>query len=80
MTLSDSMQSAVTALRLNAMRSILTTLGIIIGVASVIVMAAIGSGARQQVEDRINSLGTSVLTISPGSTRSGGQQGRGGTA
>jgi putative ABC transport system permease protein len=74
MTLADSMKSAISALRLNAMRSVLTTLGIIIGVASVIVMAAIGSGARQQVEERINALGTSVLTVSPGSSRMGGRR------
>ncbi|MBC8049663.1 MAG: ABC transporter permease, partial [Chitinophagales bacterium] len=55
MKLGDYLGSALVAIRLNAMRSILTTLGIIIGVASVIVMSAIGSGARQQVEQQISA-------------------------
>ena len=71
---------ALEAIRLNAMRSLLTTLGVIIGVASVIVMSAIGSGARQEVEDRIGRLGTNVLTVSPGSAQIGRSQGGQGTA
>jgi putative ABC transport system permease protein len=62
------------------MRSLLTALGVIIGVASVIVMSAIGSGARQEVERSISRLGTNMLTISPGSSRSGRSQGGAGTA
>jgi putative ABC transport system permease protein len=72
--------SALTAIRLNAMRSLLTALGVIIGVASVIVMSAIGSGARQEVERSISRLGTNMLTVSPGSSRSGRSQGGAGTA
>jgi putative ABC transport system permease protein len=71
---------ALEAIKLNAMRSLLTTLGVIIGVASVIVMSAIGSGARQEVESRISRLGTNMLTVSPGSTRVGRAQRGEGTA
>lgn len=80
MRLSDCFKTAIVAIRLNAMRSVLTTLGIIIGVASVIVMTAIGSGARKQIEDQISSLGTNVLTLSPGSRRLRGRHGGAGTA
>jgi putative ABC transport system permease protein len=72
--------SALAAIRLNAMRSLLTTLGVIIGVASVIVMSAIGSGARDEVERNISRLGTNMLTVSPGSSRSGRSRGGAGTA
>ncbi|MDX2264230.1 MAG: ABC transporter permease [Hyphomicrobiales bacterium] len=80
MRLGDYLSPALVAIRLNAMRSILTTLGIIIGVASVIVMSAIGSGARQQVESQISALGTNMLTISPGSARGGGRRQGAGSA
>ncbi len=80
MTLLDCLGTATVAIRLNAMRSILTTLGIIIGVASVIVMAAIGSGARKQIEDQISALGTNMLTLSPGSRRFHGRRSEAGTA
>lgn len=72
--------SALAAIRLNAMRSLLTALGVIIGVASVIVMSAIGSGARDEVERNISRLGTNMLTISPGSSRFGRSRGGAGTA
>ncbi len=80
MTLLNSLHTAIIAIRLNAMRSILTTLGIIIGVASVIVMAAIGSGARKEIEDQISALGTNMLTLSPGSSRFRGRHSEAGTA
>lgn len=80
MTLFDCFSTAIIAIRLNAMRSILTTLGIIIGVASVIVMASIGSGARKQIEDQISALGTNMLTISPGSRRFRGRSAEAGSA
>ncbi len=80
MTLYNCFLTAIIAIRLNAMRSILTTLGIIIGVASVIVMASIGSGARKQIEERISALGTNMLTVSPGSRRFRGRRGGAGTA
>lgn len=80
MNYTNYLTSALAAIRLNAMRSLLTALGVIIGVASVIVMSAIGSGARQEVERSISRLGTNMLTISPGSSRSGSSRGGAGTA
>ncbi|MGB0086586.1 MAG: ABC transporter permease, partial [Rhodomicrobiaceae bacterium] len=80
MNFANYLSSALAAIRLNAMRSLLTALGVIIGVASVIVMSAIGSGARQEVERSISRLGTNMLTIFPGSSRSGRSQGGAGTA
>jgi putative ABC transport system permease protein len=74
-----SVPSALEALRANKGRAVLTTLGIIIGVASVIVMVALGQGASAQVADRLRGLGTNVLTVSPGSTQSGGVRGGAGT-
>ena len=57
---------ALAAIRANAMRSFLTTLGIIIGVAAVIAMVSIGEGAQGQVKAQIQRIGTNVLTIRPG--------------
>jgi putative ABC transport system permease protein len=56
----------------NKMRTLLTMLGIIIGVGAVIIMVAIGTGAQRQIEDRIHSLGTNMLVVTPGSTTQGG--------
>jgi len=64
--LAESMKSSLRALRMNIFRTILTLLGIVIGVASVIVMLAIGDGAKKEVVDRISSLGTNLLVIRPG--------------
>lgn len=64
--------SAFRALHRNKMRSFLTMLGIIIGVAAVIIMLAIGQGAQYSVEQQINALGTNVLIIFPGSQQTGG--------
>ena len=77
--LAVSLPSALEALRSNKGRSILTTLGIIIGVGSVIAMVSIGEGAKSQVAERLAGLGTNVLTIQPGSSRSGGVNGGAGT-
>jgi len=60
------------ALLANKLRSLLTMLGVIIGIAAVITMVALGEGAQRSVEQRIRSLGTNVLTIRPGSTMAGG--------
>jgi len=80
MNVGEYLKTALVALRLNVMRSVLTTLGIIIGVASVIVMSGIGSGASKQIEDQISSLGTNQLTIFPGSANVGGRRGGFGSA
>jgi putative ABC transport system permease protein len=71
---------AIAALRRNAMRTALTALGLIIGVAAVIVMVAIGSGARSSIESRIRSAGTNLVTVSAGSNAFGPvRQGTGAT-
>ncbi len=57
---------AMAAIRANVLRSVLTTLGIIIGVAAVITMVALGEGAQQRVAQQIETMGTTVLTIRPG--------------
>ncbi len=63
---------AMAAVRANVLRSVLTTLGIIIGVAAVIAMVSLGQGAQQRVQDQINRIGTTVLTIRPGQQMWGG--------
>ena len=78
--LSDAVEAARTALRAlraNLFRTILTLLGIVIGVASVIAMLAIGDGARQKVIDQIGAMGTNLLTVRPGAPN---QRGRDTTA
>jgi putative ABC transport system permease protein len=57
---------ALSAIRANKLRSLLTMLGIVIGVAAVITMVALGSGAQKAVQDQIERLGTNLLTIYPG--------------
>ena len=56
----------------NKLRTMLTMLGIVIGIGAVIVMVAVGHGARSQIESQIRSLGTNMLVITPGSTAQGG--------
>ena len=63
---------ALRALRVNTLRSILTMLGIIIGVAAVITMIAIGSGAQSQVNEQIKALGTNLVIVMPGYVRVAG--------
>src|SRR3954464_13239651 len=58
---------AIKALRRNAMRTALTALGIIIGVAAVIVMVAIGTGARSSIEGQIRSAGSNLVMVNAGS-------------
>jgi putative ABC transport system permease protein len=66
MLLYEIVMVAMAAVRANVLRSVLTTLGIVIGVAAVITMVALGEGAQQRVQDQINRMGTTVLTIRPG--------------
>jgi len=63
---------AMSAVRANVLRSMLTTLGIVIGVGAVITMVALGEGAQQRVQRQIETMGTTVLTIRPGQQRSFG--------
>ena len=79
MSIFDSFRVAWTALRSNLLRSILTTLGIVIGVASVIILVAVGSGARSEVDKQIASLGSNMLVLFSGSSRVGGRSGGAGT-
>jgi putative ABC transport system permease protein len=71
---------ALRALRRNVMRSILTALGIIIGVAAVIATFSIGNGAKTQIEAQVASLGQNVITIFSGSFSGGGARGGMGSA
>jgi putative ABC transport system permease protein len=57
---------ALQAIRANKLRSVLTALGIVIGVGAVITMVALGSGAQKSVQDRIQALGTNLLSVFPG--------------
>ena len=80
MRILQTVPSALSALRSNKGRSILTTLGIIIGVAAVIAIVALGEGASASVSSQLAGLGTNLLTITPGSTRSGGAAGGAGSS
>ncbi len=71
---------AARALRRNKMRSLLTMLGIIIGVGSVIAAVSITTGATKQVEDKVASLGQNVVTVFSGSFNGGGMRGGWGSA
>jgi len=62
----ETLRMALRALRVNLLRTILTLLGIVIGVGSVVAMLAVGDGARAVVMDRIGSMGTDLLLIRPG--------------
>ncbi|MDZ4760800.1 MAG: ABC transporter permease [Alphaproteobacteria bacterium] len=79
MRLGVATASAVEALFSNPMRSLLTMLGIIIGVASVMVMMSIGEGARAQIDAQIASVGTNMLTLNPGGIQRGGRNYGGGS-
>ncbi|AKF81376.1 multidrug ABC transporter substrate-binding protein [Myxococcus fulvus 124B02] len=63
---------AFDAVLANKLRSLLTMLGIVIGIAAVITMVALGEGAQRSVEQRLKTLGTNVLTVRPGQSFSGG--------
>ena len=86
MLIGEIISVALGALRANKLRSLLTMLGIVIGVGAVIAVVALGTGAQQAVKDRISALGTTLLTVNPGQQRgggggiaiAGGQQGPGG--
>jgi putative ABC transport system permease protein len=77
----DILEETFMALSSNKIRSGLTMLGIIIGIASVIAMTAIGTGAQNSISDSIQSIGSNLIIVSPGAPRGVGQQvsqGRGG--
>lgn len=64
--LMETAKMATRALRVNLFRTLLTLLGIVIGVASVVVMLAVGNGSKQQVLDQISAMGTNLLSVRPG--------------
>src|SRR5690348_8576386 len=72
MNLVESFKIALTSLASNKMRSLLTMLGIIIGVGAVIALQSIGEGVVASSMARLTANGTNLITISPGSTSSGG--------
>jgi len=72
MNLSSAWKIAYRSLRANRMRSILTMLGMVIGVSAVIAMVAIGAGANERIAAQISSIGSNLLLVLPGSTTSGG--------
>jgi putative ABC transport system permease protein len=72
MNLWETLRTALHALRRNMLRSFLTALGIIIGVAAVIAMVAIGQGAKARVEQAFEAMGTNVLIVSSGAKTAGG--------
>ncbi|MBA4137144.1 MAG: multidrug ABC transporter substrate-binding protein [Opitutus sp.] len=80
MRLLNTITVALRALRRNLMRSVLTALGIIIGVAAVIAMVSIGNGAKSQVEGQIASLGQNIISVFPGNATTGGVRGGFGSA
>jgi ABC-type antimicrobial peptide transport system permease subunit len=71
----DSLQTALESLVHNKLRSFLTALGIIIGVASVIVMVALGTGAQEAVQSRFRGLGSNEMIVSQRRNFGGGNQG-----
>jgi putative ABC transport system permease protein len=80
MLLDEIVSVALGALRANKLRSLLTMLGIVIGVGAVITVVALGTGAQKAVKDRIAALGTTLISVNPGQQRgfgvaiAGGQQ------
>ena len=80
MSLLHTIETGLRSLLGHRLRSVLTTLGILFGVAAVISTVGIGQASSDSVTARISSLGTKLLTISPGSTVSGGVFGGGGSA
>lgn len=69
-----TVRTAIRALLRNRSRSLLTMLGVIIGVAAVIVTVAIGVGARTSIDAQIDSLGSNLIVVLPGSLNQGGVQ------
>jgi putative ABC transport system permease protein len=79
MSFFESLVIALNALRVNKLRSALTALGIIVGVAAVVCMVSIGAGAQAEVSEKIRTLGANLLLVLPGPQNSGGAQREAGT-
>jgi putative ABC transport system permease protein len=76
----ETVRTGLDAVRSHRLRSALTMLGILIGIAAVILTVGLGEGAQQQVSSAINALGTNLLVVTPGSSTTGGVRGGSGTA
>src|SRR6516225_9774856 len=72
MSLLESLTIAVRSLCVNKLRSALTALGIIVGVAAVVCMISVGAGAQADVAEKIRTLGANLLVVMPGAQSSGG--------
>ena len=72
MNLLQNLLEAIESLNANKLRSMLTILGIVIGVAAVIAMLSIGRGAQASITTQISSIGTNLVYVSPGAQRQGG--------
>src|SRR5262245_63862156 len=66
MRAAEALRVALDALRANRLRSALTMVGVIVGVAAVIALVAIGSGAKQEVESQVEGLGSNLILVVPG--------------
>jgi putative ABC transport system permease protein len=71
MRLAEAWRVALDALRANRLRSILTMLGVVIGVAAVVALVAIGTGTKQQIEQQVEGLGSNLLIVVPGRLEAG---------
>jgi putative ABC transport system permease protein len=80
MKLTDLVSLAFSRLKTSRMRTGLTMLGVIIGVASVVALVSVGQGSTSSITSRLSSLGTNLLTINPGSTQTAGTFGAAGSS
>ena len=64
----ETLRTGTSAIRAHRLRSVLTVLGIVIGIASVILTVGLGLGAQKEVKDQIDALGSNLLIVSPGSS------------
>jgi putative ABC transport system permease protein len=80
MSLFMTLRIAFKALGRNKLRTALTMLGMIIGVAAVIAMVALGNGAKAMIEESVRATGTNLITVTPGSFSAGGVKGGGGSS
>ena len=74
--MAETLRTAVDAIRTRRMRSALTVLGILIGIAAVILTVGLGQGAQAQVASQINALGSNLLIVTPGSSTEVGRHPR----
>jgi putative ABC transport system permease protein len=80
MDIKELLIGAIEALTVNKMRTLLATLGIVIGTASVIALVSLGQASQQAVQNQIQSLGANLLTVMPGAQRTGNVVGAGGSS